>query len=314
MAMSGLSLPVGYRQSLAVLACAIVMTFVSPLRAQEGQLPPMEELSLVTSDSVKLAVKYFPGTHEKETLPVIMLHGWDADESARNAQLAMAKYLQANYGYAVVVPDLRGHGQSMTAENSTEEIQKDKWRGLQLAVLIEDIEACKKFLVQKNNDGQLNIDLLALVAEKESAIHAVLWTLRDWSYLPVAGKKQGQDVKAIVMLDPVRSFNGLNGNDAYRDGLFTGAVGAGFPILVANKMRGSSDGPGLYAYWDRSRRKLDKNARHLEETSYRVENNEQIVSERNKNDKYLAQVIGDFLQTEVYDRKHDFRWQDRGLK
>lgn len=282
--------------------------------AQEPELPPMEEHTLTTSDSVKLSVKYFPGTHDKETVPIIMLHGWDADAASREWQLFTAKYLQRNYGFAVLVPDLRGHGNSMFVENSTEKIEKDNWRGIQLAVLIEDIEACKRFLLARNDAGELNIDLLALIAEKETAIHSVLWTLRDWSYLPVAGKKQGQDVKAIVMLDPVRNFNGLNGNDAYRDPLFNGGVGAGFPILVARNKAGDGDSSSIYGYWERSRRRLDKNNQHLQETEYRIEKAEQIVRKPRENDKYLAQVIGDFLTIEIFDRKHDFRWQERSLK
>ncbi len=282
--------------------------------AQETPLPPMEEHTLITSDSVKLSVNYFPGTHEKETVPVIMLHGWDADKASRDLQLFTAQYLQKNYGFAVIVPDLRGHGKSTLLENSSEPIKKDNWRGAQLAILIEDIEACKKFLIQKNDAGELNIDLLALVSEKETAIHAVLWTLRDWSFPPVAGKKQGHDVKAIVMLDPVRSFNGLNGNDAYRDKMFSGGMGAGFPILVAINESGNSDGSSLHGFWERSRRKLDKNNQHLQLTAYLEEKSQQIVRKREENDKYLAQFIGDFLTAEVFDRKHDFRWQERLLK
>ena len=303
--------------NLAIYAFAMIIVFTwgnLATIAQEAELPPMEEHTLTTSDSVKLAVKYFPGTHEKETVPIIMLHGWDADTSSRDWQLFTASYLQRNYGFAVLVPDLRGHGSSMSVENSSEEIKKDSWRGQDLAVLIEDIEACKRFLLSKNDAGELNIDLLSLIAEKETAIHSVLWTLRDWSYLPVAGKKQGQDVKAIVMLDPVRNFNGLNGNDAYRNPLFNGGLGAGFPILVARNSAGDGDSSSIYGYWERSRRRLDKNNQHLQETEYQIEKAEQIVRKPRENDKYLAQIVGDFLTTEVFDRKHDFRWQVRSLK
>jgi hypothetical protein len=165
--------------------------------------------------------------------------------------------------------------------------------------------------VGKNNEGQLNIDLLCLIAEGETAIHAVIWTLRDWSYKPIAGKKQGQDVKALVLINPVRSFSGINANDYYRNDLFTGDVGAGFPILVAATSREGSDARRLHDGWERDRRTLEEGKRNLEFTTFRVETQSRIVKSRDEEDRLLADVVGEFLKTQVADRQHDFRWQDR---
>ncbi len=194
-------------------------TMAAGLSAQQVEIPAAEEVILVTSDYVQLYATWLPGIHEKETLPVIMLHGWgggQGNDKDRSSLLKMAEYLQANYGFAVLVPDLRGHGKSISLENSTPLPDRDRWRADQITAMIEDIEACKKFLLQKNNEGQLNIDLLSIVAEDELSMHAAIWTLRDWSYLPIAGRKQGQDVKALALIDPVRSFRGVNANNVYR--------------------------------------------------------------------------------------------------
>jgi hypothetical protein len=178
--------------------------------------------------------------------------------------------------------------------------------------MVEDIEACKKFLIQKNNEGLLNIDLLAVIADREMTINAVSWTLRDWSYAPVAGRKQGQDVKAMILINPVRNFNGINANDVFRAGLFTGAVGAGFPILVAGEGSDAREARNIYDAWKRDRRGLGSaTSYHLEYSPFQTEKQVRVVKVAGEADKMLAVVVGEFLQKEVFDRKHDFRWQDR---
>ncbi len=283
--------------------------------AQNQEVPPAENVELVTSDRVQLHAVWLPGMNEKETVPIIMLHGWadgEGNDTDHASLLPMAMYLQKTYGYAVIVPDLRGHGKSNTYEGSDKEFNKDRWRSREITAMIEDIEACKKFLVQKNNAGELNIDLLSIVAEQELAMHSAIWTLRDWSYRPIAGRKQGQDVKAIAMIDPVRSFRGVNANTAYKDGMFTGEVGAGFPLLVASRGRDAKDAKNIYDSWKRSRRSLGDNT-HLKYVRYRIEAQQRIVRVRDEPDKLLAQIIGEFFKQEVFDRKHDFRWQDRSF-
>ncbi len=294
---------------------ALVLTLI-PLAleqatAQEVEIPEPEEVTLVTSDRVELHCTWLGGTHEKETAPIIMLHRWDAEQADLDEQLKTAIILQQKYGYAVLVPELRGHGRSMTLENSTNEFERKRWGAIEITGAIEDIEACKKFLVQKNNDGQVNIDLLCLVAEQETSIHALIWTLRDWSYRPVAGRKQGQDVKALVLINPVRNFSGVNGMDYYRNALFTGGVGAGFPVLVAASSRDRRDPQNIHDAWERDRRALDEGKRNLDFVNFRVEKQSRIVKVKGEDDKLLSQVIGDFLQKQVVDRQHDFRWQDR---
>lgn len=289
-----------------------------PLRAQdEEELPAAEDVTMVTSDGVRLNATWLPGTHEKETVPVIMLHGFGGGgkEQDRSSLLPMARYLQEKFGFSVLVPDLRGHGQSMSLEGSPEQFDIEKWRKPQIAAMVEDIEACKKFLIGKNNEGQLNIDLLTIVAESELAMHAAIWTLRDWSYGPIAGRKQGRDVKALVLIDPVRSFRGLNANDTFRAGMFTGDVGAAFPILIAAQRSSSRDAKTILGLWERGRKSLgvDKDSDHLDYTAYRIESQQRIVKRGNRVIP-LAQVIGDFVQSEVFDRKRDFRWQDRSSK
>jgi pimeloyl-ACP methyl ester carboxylesterase len=297
-----------------LLLAALVFTPV--LRAQDPPaaeapltVPEPEDVTLQTADGVQLHCVWMAGRADKETVPVIMLHNWDASEDDRKQQMDMANYLHQTHGFAILVPDIRGHGRSMTLVDSTTELDRSRWRRQEILGAVQDIEACKKFLIQKNNAGELNIDLLAVIAEAELGIHAAMWAIRDWSYPPLAGRKQGQDVKALVLIDPVKAFKGINGNEYFRAPLFTGDPGAGFPILVAS--RSSRDAESLYEMWERFRRSLDESVRHLEATSFRIERQERVVKSPDAEDQLLSAVVGDFLTRKIVDRRHEFRWQDR---
>ena len=86
--------------------------------------------------------------------------------------------------------------------------------------MVNDIEACKRFLLRENNEGELNIELLTVVAAGEmGAVIGLNWVAMDWSWPILPGRKQGQDVKALVLLSPGQSFKGV-----------TGAPGANAPV------------------------------------------------------------------------------------
>src|SRR6185295_11738777 len=78
-----------------------------------------------------------------------------------------------------------------------------------LAMASYDMDAVRGFLVQKNDEGELNLNKLCLVGSGMGASVAANWALTDWSYPPLAVGKQGQDVKAIAMISPRWIYNGL---------------------------------------------------------------------------------------------------------
>ena len=84
--------------------------------AAEGcRRPQPEDITLTTEDGVKLAVTYYAGTKGKDSIPVILLHGYGFLES-RKDYAGLAPYLQDELGCAVIVPDLRGHGDSTSRQ------------------------------------------------------------------------------------------------------------------------------------------------------------------------------------------------------
>ena len=179
--------------------------------AQEPRkVPPPRNVSLETKDGVRLGATYYAGTLKKESVPVICLHGYRGDRSVYES---LAEYLQS-VGHAVIVPDLRGHGASTKrADGATLDAARLKPGDLRSMVNF-DVERVKRFLMEENNKGELNIDKLCVIGSDMGATVAINWAMADGRYPPLGRVKQGQDVKALVLISPLWSFKGININEA----------------------------------------------------------------------------------------------------
>jgi dienelactone hydrolase len=183
--------------------------------AAEKKLPPAEDLELDTADGVKMAATFYPGTNGRETVPVVLLHMWKRD---RTDYKDLAQALQAR-GHAVLVPDLRGHGDTPAAASSTKSEKSDPAR-LQpkhFAAMVLDLDAVKNWLWKKNNEGALNLNKLCIVGAEMGASVGLLFAGHDWfprgrdyPYLGVQQYQLGAFVKALVLLSPEKQFKGLD--------------------------------------------------------------------------------------------------------
>jgi pimeloyl-ACP methyl ester carboxylesterase len=214
---------------LALITAAILVAGfwpVSPVAAQEkkaekkagnekedeGPSAP-EDLVAPTGDGLQLAFTYYPGAKGKETVPVVLLHMW---KQSRADYKELAPYLQSQ-GYAVIVPDLRGHGQStrLKGVRKDETLNAGNMSPAQFTMMVtQDMKAVKDFLWERNNARELNIDKLCVVGAEMGASVAVNFAFadaveQDTNRVPRAEYKLGRFVKALVLLSPERSFRGL---------------------------------------------------------------------------------------------------------
>ena len=207
-----------------------VVWFCTLAEAAAQQLRPPEVVTLQTKDGVQLKATYFPalplkGSAEaKQVTPVVLLHDY---KGTRGMFAALAQRLQApgegdeqRPSFAAVTVDLRGHGDStkqvlrngFQAELDAARLDKN---GL-LAMASLDMEAVRSFLVLKNDAGELNLNKLCLVGSGMGANVAANWALQDWAAPALAIGKQGQDVKALVLVSPRWSYRGLTLQDPMR--------------------------------------------------------------------------------------------------
>lgn len=176
----------------------------------EIKIPPPENLALKTADDVTIAVTFYPSPSKqgRTTVPVMLLHAWKGN---RGDFEALALKLQ-RAGHAVIAPDLRGHGDSSRPAGRVGELRPADY--LSIVEPGGDLETIKRFLMEKNNAGELNIEKLCLVGVEMGAVMALNWAARDWSWPTLAVGKQGQDVKALVLVSPEWSFKGVRISEA----------------------------------------------------------------------------------------------------
>jgi pimeloyl-ACP methyl ester carboxylesterase len=227
----------------------------APAAAEEVEIPeerrpkdvPGNEL--ITSDGVSLQASFFPGDKGKDTVPVILLHSWKG-ERRQYASLAHDLWLA---GHAVLVPDLRGHGQSTVQYVGSEQrtLDASKFVAADFAAMVtSDMEALKRFLRRQNNAGKLNLEKLCVVGAEMGASVALNWAVLDWSWQNYPGVKQGQSVKALVLLTPQRNLRGMNISQTLQNPILSQLS---IMVLVGNEEpKVLKDVQGIHAILERS--------------------------------------------------------------
>ena len=211
------------RWTLVCVALVLVSHRAGPAAAQ-SIAPPPETVSLVTKDGVQLKLTYFPAAERagtpraKQVTPVVLLHD---HKETRAVFASLAERLQTPAEgdvnrplFAAVTVDLRAHGDSIKQifpDGSQVDLDAAKLNkaGL-LSMATFDMEAVRNYLVLKNDAGELNLNKLCLVGAGMGASVAANWALQDWTAPPLAIGKQGQDVKALVLISPRWSYSGLS--------------------------------------------------------------------------------------------------------
>lgn len=304
----------------------------NPGSRKQVEIPKPEHLILDTSDGVRLKCTYFAppkvetveGEEARPVLPFILLHDWDGD---RRQLFTYASFLQ-RAGHAAIVPDLRGHGESVQVQGVSKPIDYQKFRKQEVMSAQKDIERCKKFLVQRHNKQELNVDLLCVVAVGETSVLAVQWTLNDWFAYPAMdadGIKQGQDVKALMLVSPVKKIAGISMLQNLKHPLYTGAGGAALPMLVlwGAAEDTARESEAIAKLIEKSRpdvSKIEDDAKRLESTSffsvpvrkYKFSGVELMEAQRVKN--FWPYISNKLFEQKVVAQAENFPWVSRETK
>jgi len=289
-----------------------------PAKRKPHAPPDPKPIELRTKDQVALTGTYFAGTKGENTVPIILIHGW---EGVGGEFKPLAKYLQS-LGHAVVVPDLRGHGESVqrrTADGETVSIDPKRMRVDEIAgMYLYDIERVKKYLLTEHNDGKLNIELLTIVGAEMGAIVAANWAKRDWSWPILPSLKQGQDVKALVLVSPKQAFKGLKLQRAYQH---EAVRKLSTLILVgADDRRAHSEAKRLHTKLKRFHASGSRNTKSeslprtlfLAEFPTSLQGTNLIDAPVSDNKLGPHQRIGAFIHDRVVSQQEIYAWEERG--
>jgi pimeloyl-ACP methyl ester carboxylesterase len=298
-----------------VIATSAVVAFPHAALAQakgakkgSEKKPKFEDVTLTTKDGVFLRCSYYPGADSKTTVPILLLHPW---ESNRNALHQLALYLQGYFKHAVLVPDLRGHGRSTQRKNPRFgepdlEIKAEKMRRPDIEPMWMDVEACKRFLMTKNNAGELNIEQLGVVGFEFGALLAIKWAALDWSAPRLPAYKMGQDVKALALISPPRKFQGITSQDALKNPAVRSQISM---LIIAGADDATAMGDAKRTFNAVEKFHTDKNEKDL--VTYFPETSLQGTRLLNARGFKVPQYIATFINKRLVEKADRFPWTDR---
>jgi pimeloyl-ACP methyl ester carboxylesterase len=286
------------------------------------ELPKPEDITLTTDDGLRLAITYYPGTKGKQSIPVILLHEWKHNRT--DYTKGLAPYLQAN-GFAVVAPDLRGHGEStrMTNQRGKDEIlNPSSFTTAQFSLMVtQDLKAVKEFLWARNNAGELNLDKLCVIGSEMGASIALNFALYDAegydqdtvTYGPL---KLGRFIKALVLISPEISFKGISLRGPMQNPVVRGDIS--LLILVGNEdERALGEAKRVYTIFEHDHPKPDPNKKAEQQTLffYPLETKLQgttLLAEKNLK---VGEMIVAFLNLRLLksDESKTWLWKERKL-
>ena len=98
------------------------------------------------------------------------------------------------------------------------EIDREKLSRPAVEGMMWDVEAAKSYLLQRNNEGKLNIEQLCVVGTGFGATLALNWAVHDWNVPNLPTYKMGQDVKGLILISPqYQGRKGVNAGRALKD-------------------------------------------------------------------------------------------------
>ncbi|MCC9601972.1 alpha/beta hydrolase [Stieleria sp. JC731] len=180
-------------------------------------IPKPRKVDLPTKDGVELSGVYFGSNKGKEAIPVIIIHEWKGQKAPYGSLCMMLQ----RAGCAVLAFDYRGHGGSREYTTRTGEKKEFKIETMRRKSVGDiarfDLETAKKFFKDENDAEKLNMNALVVIGIREGCVIGTNWAMVDWRYPSVGSRKQGQDVKALVMISPERQVQGVPIDAALND-------------------------------------------------------------------------------------------------
>ena len=190
----------------------------------------------------------------------------------------------------------------------------------QIATVKDDIEACKKKLIQFNNEGKLNISMLSVLAVGEMCPIATQWALTDWSYENAGALKQGKDVQSLILVSPPRKFQNVPMSALVKHPLLSGGGRFEIPTLVVYSQNGNSARDSSTLYNLMARKRLPSNASDADVRWAQQSLFELVVpgsaegSELLQPNQQLYRFLGMFNFYKVSKNADNFPWASRESK
>jgi acetyl esterase/lipase len=157
---------------------------------------------LISYDRTPLAASYYPSRLGLTAPVLLMVHEKDRSHKDFTEPIAdlkgagLAEHMQAQ-GYAVLLIDLRGHG-----DNLRRPLGSKEWR-----MMVGDLQAAYMFLVDRTNRGELNLQKFGAVGVGEGANLVAAWAASPGGAVSLEGRVS--DLAGIVLVSPLADGEGF---------------------------------------------------------------------------------------------------------
>lgn len=322
------------RQLLTKAVCLVaILVFLNSPAPVFGQFTPKleiakpENMTLTTKDGLGIHCTYFAGgvfqkTEKelaarpgKEVVPIILIHGFEGN---RKEFEPLALSLQ-RLGHAVMTVDLRGHGDSnrvILANGSEKTVDPSKLRPTDFRAMEVDVEAVKKFLLEKNNAGLLNLELLCVVGAELGGLVATNWIAADWSRQDLPAFKQGKYAKALVVLSPISSEKGYSAAAAWKHPIY---LSPSFSImLIAGKRdsKATSEAKQIYNRLEKAHPLPEDEKERVErQTLFLIDPDTELSGTKLVDPRarlpVVAHTISQFITLRLVNKQADYPWAER---
>ncbi|HOM16521.1 MAG TPA: alpha/beta fold hydrolase [Thermoguttaceae bacterium] len=293
--------------SMIVLLASGVFLYAEQAK-ETPKIPPPKDIDLDTRDGVLLKATYYASTLGKEAAVVLMLHDSDGN---RNELAPLALVLQSA-GYAVLTLDLRGHGESVSLKGSNRQLSASQLTNRDFqAMVTEDVERAKRFLLERNNQGELNIEKLCVLGVGMGAVVAMEWAFVDWSWPQLLTHKQGRDVKALILISPEFTFRNLSTANFFKHPEASRRI-SGLIIVGDGKPKSLQDAKRIHGMFERSRPKTVERPEQRDLFFIPLKTNLQggrLVDEKNLRAFKIDQIVLNFLKIRLAEQSYP--WTDR---
>ena len=309
-----------YPASLLVL-CLLLLIPISGVsqdqkKKKKGGIPKGRYLNLRTQDGINLRCAYYESARAeengKEVVPVMLIHGWKQKSSDFHG---LAIRLQ-RAGHTVIVPDLRGHGRSLSRKNrrgQDEEISYEKMKPVDKKNVWLDVQAVKVRLWQEHNEGLLNLERLCVVGAREGAMIALDWAAREWSVRDLAtGIKRGKNIKALVLLSP-KPFMRYTAQAAFRNPVVQQQLS--MMIAVGNADRKAfAESQKLYRRLEGKRDKLPEDPQEAQKKRtlyFAAADTDLQGTGLTVGPLRIADYVADFIRWRIVSHAEEYPWEER---
>lgn len=222
------------RKFCAPLLCGVMCVAITTPTLAQNKAAKAE--SITTRGGVQLHLTYWESPNGKESPVIVLLHGEGGNR--KKWEPTGARLQKA--GYSVIAVDLRKHGDSMGApEPGATSNGVSLKPGDYLAMIADDMEAVKGFMMQKHHAGEFNVRKTGLVAIGSMGAVALNFAGNDWlrkpypdGPTPAARTPRGQDVQTVTLISPDANVKGVKTTDAIR---LLKAAGVSFLVIAGTK-------------------------------------------------------------------------------